>query len=84
MVPPVEAGRYPASASEPPTAGAAKPSKDNRRLFGLLFGINTLNYADRCTLPAVAATIAGVVALLGCRCVAADRAHMLQLLAQEG
>jgi hypothetical protein len=84
MIPRVDAGYLPASSSEPPTNDAARPSQDNRRLFGLRFGINTLNYADRCTLPAVAATIAGVVALLGCRCVAADRAHMLQLLAQEG
>lgn len=39
---------------EAPTSMSIASFRDNRRLFALLFGINTLNYADRYTLPAVA------------------------------
>src|SRR5689334_19552684 len=43
----------------PRAAGLASSAvSEHRRLFGLLFGINVLNYADRFTLPAVAPLIA--------------------------
>jgi MFS transporter, Spinster family, sphingosine-1-phosphate transporter len=63
VFPGIEAGRH--AASPPPAAkgSAAKSFQHHRRLFALLFGINTLNYADRYTLPAVAPLLAVSIGL---------------------
>lgn len=58
MIPSLDGEREAAPALATSSAGQGQASTDRRRLFALLFGINTLNYADRYTLPAVAPLLA--------------------------
>lgn len=58
MIPSLDGEREGAPELAAAVADQGQASTDRRQLFALLFGINTLNYADRYTLPAVAPLLA--------------------------